>query len=74
MRDIEITTECLDFVEKQDEKNAEEYQDMLSNGGNISAGRFLLNVAGNGWNGLSEAINQLFCSSLEVNLRKTGIL
>ena len=50
-------------LEKQDEKNAEEYQDMLSNGGNISAGRFLLNVAGNGWNGLSEAIENFSAST-----------
>ena len=43
-------------LEKQDEKNTIEYQNMISNGGNIGAGRFLLNIAGNGLNGLGQAI------------------
>ena len=50
-------------LEEQDEKNQIEYQKLLKDGGNISAGKFLLNLAGEGWNGLSEAIEGFSAST-----------
>ena len=50
-------------LQEQDEKNAVEYQKLLENGGNIGTGKFLLNAAGTGWNGLSEAIADFSASA-----------
>lgn len=50
-------------LEEQDEKNQIEYQKLLEDGGNIGAGKFLLNLAGEGWNGLSGAIEGFSAST-----------
>ena len=50
-------------LEEQDEKNQIEYQKLLADGGNIGAGKFLLNLAGEGWNGLSGAIESFSASA-----------
>ena len=50
-------------LEEQDEKNQIEYQKLLEDGGNIGAGKFLLNLAGEGWNGLSGAIESFSASA-----------
>ena len=45
-----------------DEKNQLEYQKLIDSDGNIGAGQFLLNIGGNGLNGLSDAISQFSAS------------
>jgi len=53
-------------LQQIDEKDQTEYQKLLESDGNIGAGKFLLNVVGNGWNGLSRAISEFSASTFGI--------
>jgi len=46
-----------------DEKNLQNYENLVNSKGNVGAGKFLTDVLGNGWNGLASAINDFSAST-----------
>ena len=59
-KEFPLITEKMELIDMKDQM---EYQNLVSNKGNISAGRFLTNVLGNGWTGFSDAVNSFSASA-----------